>query len=117
MLSFWGVGSLLGKELVVTTEDRACVFPFTGPRVWGETVEPLVSWTVSCDAGPGSSAVVTTEDGPRVWVGTVKLLVSCTESSDVEPGSSVLVVWTAVVVNVPLSARRVLVSGEGMNVG
>ena len=25
--------------------------------------------------------------------------------------------WTAVVVNVPLSARRVLVSGEGMNVG
>ena len=84
MLSFWRVGSLLGNKVVVTTGDDACVFPFTGPRVWVEAVE---------------------------------LLVSCTVSSDVEPGSSVLVVWTAVVVNVPLSARRVLVSGEGMNVG
>ena len=84
MLSFWGVGSLLGKELVVTTEDGACVFPLTGPRVWVEAVE---------------------------------LLVSCTVSSDVEPGSSVLVVCNVVVVNVPLSARRVLVSGEAMNVG
>ena len=84
MLSFWGVGSLLGNKIVVTTEDGACVFPFTGPRVWGDRVEVLVSWT---------------------------------ESSDAEPGSSVLVVWTAVVVNVPLPARRVLVSGEGMKVG
>ena len=40
--------------------------------------------------------------------GTMELSVSRTESSDAEPGSSVLVVWTAVVVNVPLSARRVL---------
>ena len=40
----------------------------------------------------------------------MELLVSWT-------GSSVLVVCNAVVVNVPLSARRVLVSGEGMNVG
>ena len=61
--------------------------------------------------------MVTTEDGPRVWVETVKLLVACAVSSDVEPRSSVLVVWTAVVVNVPLSARRVIVSGEEMNVG
>ena len=108
---------MLGKELVVTTDDGACVFPFTGPTVWGETVDLLFSWTVSSDAGPGSSVVVTTEEGPRVWVETVKLLVSCAVSSDVKPGSSVLVVWTAVVVNVSLSARRVLVSGEGMNVG
>ena len=74
---------MLDNKVVVTTGDGACVFPLTGPRVWVEAVE---------------------------------LLVSCTVSSDVEPGSSVLVVWTAVVVTVPLSARRVLVSGEGMNV-
>ena len=55
--------------------------------------------------------------GPTVVGEIVELLVSCTVSSDVEPGSSVLVVWTAVVVNVPLPARRVLVSREGMNVG
>ena len=84
MVSFWGVDSLLGNKLVISTEDEACVFPFTGPRVWEERVEVLVSWIVSSDA---------------------------------EPGSSVLVVWTAVVVNAPLSARRVLVSGEGMKVG
>ena len=113
MLSLRRVGSLLGNKLVVSTEYGACVFPLTGPRVLGETMELLVS----SDADPRSSVVVTTEDGPRVWVETVELLVSCTKSSDVEPGSSVLVVWTAVVVNVPLSARRVLVSGEGMNVG
>ena len=73
----------------------------------------------------GNTPVVSTEDGtcvflftdPTVVRGTTELLVSWTESSDAEPGSSVLVVWTAIVVNVPLSARRVLVSGEGMNVG
>ena len=76
MLSFLRVGSLFGNKLVVTTENGACVFPFTGPTVLGETME---------------------------------VLVSCTVSSDVD--------WTAVVVNVPLSASRVLVSEEGMKVG
>ena len=73
----------------------------------------------------GNTPVVTAEvgacvipfTGPTVVGEIVELLVSFTVSSDVEPRSSVLVVWTAVVVNVPLSARRVLVSGEGMNVG
>ena len=108
---------MLSKKRVLITEDGACVFPVTGPRVSGETMELLVSCSVSSDAEPGSPVVVTTEDGARVWLETVELLVSCTKSSDVEPGSSVLVVRAVVVVNVPLSAKRVLVSGEGMNVG
>ena len=69
---------------LVTTEDKARVLPFTGPRVLGETMKLLVSWTVS---------------------------------SDGEPGPSVLVEWIAVVVNVPLSANRVLVSVDERKVG
>ena len=60
---------------MVTTED--------GARVWGETVELLVSCTVPSDAELGSSVVVTTDNSPRVWVETVEL--------DAKPGSPVVV--------------------------
>ena len=55
--------------------------------------------------------------GPRVLEDAMKLLVSWTVSSDAEPVCSVLVEWSVAVVNVSLSASRVLVSGEEMNVG
>ena len=85
VLSFWRFGDFLRNKLVVTTEDEVRVFLFTGlPRVLGETMELLDSWTVPSDGGPGSS---------------------------------VLVEWIAVVVNVPLSANRVLVSGDERKVG
>ena len=47
----------------------------------------------------------------------MELLDSWTVPSDGGPGSSVLVEWIAVVVNVPLSANRVLVSGDERKVG
>ena len=47
----------------------------------------------------------------------MQLLVFWTVSSDAKPVCSVLVEWIATVVNVSLSASRVLVSGEAMNVG
>ena len=84
VLNFWRFGDFLSNKLVETTEDEVRVFPFTGPRVLGETMKLLDSWTVP---------------------------------SDGEPGSSVLVEWIAVVVTVLLSANRVLVSGDEMNVG
>ena len=65
----------------------------------------------------GDEARVFPFTGPRVLGKTVKLLDSWTVPSDAEPGSSVLVEWIAVVVTVLLSANRVLVSGDEMNVG
>ena len=107
VLSFCRVGSFLGNELVVR------VFPFTDPRVL-EEAQPVCSMLV-----------VTTEDGtrvfpftgPRVLEDVMKLLVSWNVSSDAKPVCSVSVEWIAAVVNVSLSASRVLVSGEEMNVG
>ena len=47
-------------------------------RVWGETVELLVSCAaVYPGAEPGFPVVLTSEDGARVWGETVERLVSC----------------------------------------
>ena len=64
-----GDGNIFAVKLLETTK----VLPLTAPRVVGETIERLVSCTVSCDDEPGSPVVVTTEDGARVWVETVEL--------------------------------------------
>ena len=64
-----GDGNIFAVKLLETTK----VLPLTAPRVVVETIERLVSCTVSCDDEPGSPVVVTTEDGARVWVETVEL--------------------------------------------
>ena len=97
-----GDGNIFAVKPLETTKDGTCVLPFTAPRVVGDTIERLVSCTVSFDAEPGSSVVhvVTTEDeagvspftAPIVVGEGMTLLVSCTVTTDAEPVFSLLVV-------------------------